>query len=137
MLPSLVVLILDHILQSWMTTVYHWTLWVLIVDPSMTTYHHCVWFLTVLIGTLQRPVDHRSSDFSYNNSLMKFSSVTHEISECECQGPAYSVCTQLYNFNIALIFLPMFSVYRFLKIFNMNISHFHSCTTVLFKYCVF
>ena len=31
MLPSLIVLIFDYTLQSWMTTVYHWTLWVLIV----------------------------------------------------------------------------------------------------------
>ena len=44
-------------------------------------------------------------------TLMKFSSVTHGISECECQGPAYSVCTLLLNFNITLIFFTMFPVF--------------------------
>ena len=51
---------------------------------------------------------------SYNNSLMKFSSVSHEISECVCQEPAYSVCTRLEDFNIALIFYQCFlcTVYK-------------------------
>ena len=39
--------------------------------------------------------DHHSSGISYNNALMKFSSVFNGNSECECQGPAYSVCTLL------------------------------------------
>ena len=70
--------------------------------------------LAHLTLTLQRPVDHHSSDNSDKNSQMKISSVTHWNSEYECQGPAYSVCTLcLIFFNIALIFLPVFPVHSF------------------------
>ena len=75
----------------------------------------CLISNSVHLELLQKPVDHRSSDISYNNSSKKFSSVSNWDSECECQGLAYGVCTLcLHFFNLVLIFFTNVSCVQFI-----------------------
>ena len=122
---SLIVLILDHTLQSWMTTVYECWLWTVHWLHITTVFD----FKQCSFGTLQQPVDHRSSDNSYNNTLMKFSSVSHS-------SVRDLLTVFVPYFNILTLAIYFFTNVSCVQILHMKIVYFHSCTTFLLKYCV-